>query len=430
MGFSKKTIRDIDIRGKKLLIRVDYSVELDISGQIVDDYKIRASLPTLRYALEQGASIVLISHMGRPEGVFSSSLSLFAVAKRLRELLEHDVDFVPECVGERASKAKKSLQPGQVVLFENLRFDVREENNNEDFAAELARGMDIFVQDGFAVCYREHASVSAITKKILSVAGLLLAKEMTMLGSVFDENSHSTVAIINGLSITERLPVIEKALLHADVVVFGGLVADVFLHASGLKTGKTAIHSDEIPLAKQLMSRFVAATYERGVQLVLPFDAVVTKRTDVQAKTRIVDWSAHVISEIESYPRRPLHEESQVQHDETIVDVGPFTGAYVAGLIQHAQTVLLVGTPGDTTVYGAQGPVGPFAHGTELILEAMTGQFGKRPKCSIVVGDDAVGFTVKRGVERAFNHVSTGGGASLEVLAGQELIGVALLEET
>lgn len=427
--FSKKTIRDIDIRGKRLLLRTDYSVEITEDGEIVDDYKLRATLPTLRYALEQGAAIVIISHMGRPDGVFTSKLSLFAVAKRLRQLLTQDVDFVPECTGDRATKAKQTLQPGQIVLFENLRFDRREEANDAGFASELAADIDIFVQDGFAVSYRQHATTDAITKLLPSVAGLLLEKEAQILGSAFAGAPEPTLAIISGLSVHEKLPLIETALAHADAVAFGGLLADVFLHAVGVKTGRSHIDASELPLAKELLSRFAAARHERGLQLYLPYDAVVTERTDAAAHTRIVDWSAHVIADIEAYPKRAVHEASQVKDDEIIVDIGPFTGAYLAGVIQRMGTVVFAGTPGDTAVRNVRGPVGPFAHGTELVLEAMSGQFGMRPKRTIIVGDDAVGFTVRRGIENVFDHVSTGGGASLELLAGHTLVGIDSLED-
>ena len=427
--FSKKTIRDIDIRGKRVLLRTDYSVELTEDGEFIDDYKLRATLPTLHYALEQDAAIVLLSHMGRPEGNFTSKLSLFAVAKRLRELLARDVDFVPECVGDRATKAKHALQPGQIVLFENLRFDVREEQNDAGFAGELAADMDVFVQDGFAVSYRQHASTDAITKILPSVAGLLLEKEVRMLSGAFIDNSGRTLAIISGLSVHDKLPLIEKALAGADAVAFGGLLADVFLNAVGVRTGKSHVDASELPLAKELLSRFAEAKRERGLQLYLPYDAVVAHRTDAAAHTRIVDWSAHVIADIEAYPKRALHNASQVQEHEIIVDIGPFTGAYLAGVIQRMDTVILAGTPGDTAVRNVRGPVGPFAHGTELVLEAMSGQFGLRPKRTIIVGDDAVGFTVRRGVENVFEHVSTGGGASLEVLAGHSLVGVDNLED-
>lgn len=431
MRFNKKTIRDIDVSGKKILLRVDYSVDVGGDGEIGNDYKIRASLPTIRYLLERGAAVAICSHMGRPEGKVVNSLSLFSVAKHLNKLLENTkVDFVPECVGERVQKAKDGLRPGQVILLENLRFDAREESNDQGFAAELASGMDIFVQDGFAVAYRQHASVDAITKQLPSVAGLLLEKEILSLGYVFGGTAKKpVVAIINGLSVNERLHVIESAIERADVIAFGGLLADVFIHEIGVHTGKTSIDKSELPLARELLVRMRKAHEERGLQLYLPQDAVAAKRTDVLAETRIVDWSAHVIADIEAYPKRAPHESGQVKDDEIIVDIGPFTGAYLAGVMQFAGTVLLAGTPGDTTVVGHRGPVGPFAHGTELIVEGMTGQFGRKPDVTVVAGDDAVNYVINRGLESGITHVSTGGGASMEVLAGRSLIGVDVLEE-
>ncbi len=431
MGLAKKTIRDIDITGKRLLIRVDYSVDVDRDGQIVDDAKLRATLPTVRYALEQGAGVVLCSHMGRPGGVFSSNLSLFPVAKQLRQLLGVDVDFVPECVGERATKAKQAVKPGQVLLLENLRFDSREEANDEMFAAELAQDIDLFVQDGFAVAYRKHASVDAITHQLPSVAGLLVEREITMLSSVFsDEVQHPLVVIVGGGSVAEKVHIIERAIMHADVLVLGGVIGTTFLHQMGVKTGKTPLADDDVALTRTLLDAARRAHSDRGFTLYVPQDAVVAAHGEAGQKTRIVDWGAHVIADIEAYPKRPLHESSQVMENEYVLDVGPFTGAYIAGLVQFADTVLWDGVLGDVTVRGHTGPVGPFAHGSELVLEALTGQFGRRPRRVIAAGDDTASFINDRGVASGFEHVSTGGGASLELLAGRSIIGVDALENT
>lgn len=426
----KKTLKDIDIRGKKLLVRVDFSVVIGDHGEIVDDYKIRASLPTLQYAIEQGASVVLISHMGRPEGKFTSALSLFPVAKHLRKLLGSEVDFIPDCTGERVAKAKAGLHPGAVIVLENLRFDPREESNDDAFAQELAEGMDVFVQDGFAVTYRRHASVEAVTHHLPSVAGLLLDREMQHLTSLQEENlQRPFIAVVSGLSIGERLPIIDTMIARADALVLGGLLADAFLHVLGVSTGRTPLNEEEVPLAQTILHRVHEERQKRPFQLYLPYDAVVASKTDASADTRIVDFSAHVIADIEAYPKRPVHAASQVRDNEIIVDIGPFTGAYIAGLMQYAGAVLLCGTPGDTAVTGARGPVGPFAHGTELIVEGMTGQFGRHPRTTIVTGDDAVGYVTARHIEDAFSLVSTGGGASMEVLAGHSLVGVDCLED-
>lgn len=430
MGFTKKTITDIDIAGKRLLIRVDYSVEIDAQGDVVDDTKLRATLPTIHYALEQGAAVVLCSHLGRPEGVSKPELSLFPVAKRLRSLLERDVEFVPECVGERAEKVAGGAQPGQVVLLENLRFDAREEANDDGFAAELAKLADVFVQDGFAVAYRSHASISAITRHIQSVAGLLLEREVSLLSEVYSEGApQPRIAIVGGISVAEKVHVIERAIAHADVLVLGGPLATVFLHEMGVKTGKSPIVDADAPLARELLDRVREQRRGRGFTLVVPQDAVVAKRDDSMAELRIVDWSAHVIADIEAHPKRATHEASQTADDELILDIGPFTGAFVAGLVQFAGTVLWSGVLGDVTTSGHSNPVGPFAHGSELVIEALTGQFGRKPARVIVAGDDTADFIRSRGMTDAFDLVSTGGGASDELLGGRTLVGVDVLED-
>lgn len=430
MGFSKKTIRDIDVSGKKLLVRVDYNVVILEDGSIEDDYKLRASLPTIEHALNNGASLVLVSHLGRPEGNARPELSLFPVAKKLRELLDRPVEFIPASSGERVEKLKQNLVPGQVALLENLRFDSREEANDDGFAAELASGMDFFVQDGFAVAYRAHASVEAVTRHLPSVAGLLLETEMTYLGSIFsDEQPKPLIAVISAESVHEKLGLLERAISQADALVIGGGMAATFLKVMGVDVGRSLVNDDDVNVVRELIDRMQNARTERGFRWCLPQDAVVSNRDDKLAKTRIVDWSANVIAEITAYPKRTLYSDSQVADDELILDMGPFTGAYVAGLMQFAGTVLMAGTPGRAEVAGLQGPIGPFAQGTQLVLEAMAGQFGFQPPETVVIGDDAVSYVTNRSMTAAFDHVSTGDGASYMVLAGQDLIGVQCLWE-
>ena len=430
MSFSKKTIRDIDIRGKRLLIRTDYNVPVNAHGVVTDDRKLRASLATIQYALEQDAAIILCSHLGRPEGTARAELSLFPIAKRLQELLGREITFVPECVGERAAKATSSCQPGQIVLLENLRFDAREESNDDAFAAQLAGYADIFVQDGFAVAYRRHASVEAITHHLQSVAGLLVENELRSLETVISSTAaRPIIAVIGGERVAETFALLDQVLHTADVVAVGGPMAAAFLHEMGVATGSTKIIDEDKPLVHQLLATVAEQRRERGLAFVLPYDAVVARSDTASASTRIVDWSAHVIADIESYPKRPLHEASQVAADEQILDIGPFTGAYLAGLTQFAGTVVWCGALGRTDVIGQRGPVGPFAHGSELLVEALSGQFGKRPAYTVVAGDDATAYIENRGLLDIFDHISTGGGASLEVLAGRSLVGVDALED-
>ena len=427
MSFYKKTIHDIDLSGKRVLLRADYNVPLDDRGEITDDYRIQQSLPTIQFLLERGASVIACSHLGRPDGKPDPKYSLLPVAKRLKELLGRDVDFVPDCIGERAEKVAANLQPGQVVLLENLRFHAEEEENNQEFAKRLAGLADVFVQDGFGVVHRAHASTEAVTHFLPSVAGLLLEKEVDTITGVMENPARPLVAVIGGAKIADKIEVIKRFIDIADIVAIGGAMANTFLHATGVKIGKSVTSEEDVPLAKEILELARAKTKNGKFVFYLPQDDVVASKIDKTAKTRIVDWSAHIIADIENYPKRPLHEESQVKADEMILDVGPFSAAFVAGALQLAGTVVWNGALGVTETEGLQGPVGPFAHGTELLTEAMTGQFGNRP-FSLVGGGDTVGYIESHGLLQAFNHVSTGGGASLELMSGRKLPGVEALE--
>lgn len=430
MSSVKKTIKDIDISGKKLLIRVDYSVELDEKGEVAEDFKLRVTLPTIKYALEHGAAVILCSHMGRPDGRSRPDLSLFPVAKRLRELLGKNIEFIPETTGERARKAAQNLQPGRVMLLENLRFHPGEEANDPEFAKQLAGYADVFVQDGFAVSYRRHATVEAVTHHLPSVAGLLVQKEMAWLGCVFGANKTApVVAVIGGESVREKTALIERAIQGADVLVVGGKLGVVFMHALGVKTGKTPFRREDLSLAKTLIDRVMAERERRPFMFYVPADAVVARSDQSDTSTRIVDWSAHAVAEVEAYPLRPKREDSEVADDEMILDIGPFSGAFIAGLAQFAGTMLWDGAVGESAVRGLRGPVGPFAHGSELVVEAMTGQYGRKPLRTVVSGDDAVNYVLSKKVRRGFSHVSSGGGASQEVLSGRPLIGYVALED-
>ncbi|HUB93391.1 MAG TPA: phosphoglycerate kinase [Verrucomicrobiae bacterium] len=427
MSFTKKTIRDIDLNGKKVLLRADYNVPLDERSNITDDYRLQQSVPTLRFLLEHGASIIVCSHLGRPDGKPNPSFSLLPVAKRLAELLERHVEFVPDCIGERAQKASENLQPGQVVLLENLRFHPEEEKNDEDFARQLAALAEIFVQDGFGVVHRAHASTDAVTHFLPSVAGLLLEREVDTITNVMENPQRPLVAVVGGAKIADKLDVLKRFIDIADVVAVGGAMANTFLQAKGIGIGKSKTDEGDLPLAKEILELASAKSRNGKFVFYLPQDGVVAHKVDKTAKTRIVDWSAHVVAEIENYPKRPPQETATVDEEEMILDVGPFSGAFIAGTLQLAGTVVWNGALGVTETEGLQGPVGPFAHGTELLVEAMTGQFGNRP-FSLVGGGDTVGYIESRNLLSAFNHVSTGGGASLELMSGRKLPGVEALE--
>lgn len=428
MAFNKKTVKDIDVHGKRVLLRADYNVPLDDKGKITDDYRLQQSLPTLRYLLEKGASIIVCSHLGRPGGKPNPEESLFPVAKRLQELLEHDVEFVPECVGERAKKAADKLKPGEILLLENVRFYPGEESNDETFAKDLAALADVFIQDAFGVVHHGAVSVSELPKYLPSAAGLLLEKEVDTISTAMENPKRPLVAVIGGAKISDKIEVLQRFIDVADAVVIGGAMANTFLHATGHKVGKSKIAPDDLPLAKEILHKVSEVKAKRDFVFYLPQDGVVAKKLDRAAPTRIVDWSAHVIADIEAYPKRPLHEASQVADDEMILDIGPFSGAFIAGLMQLSGTAVWNGAMGVTETKGLRGPVGPTAHGTELLMEAMLGQFGNRP-FSIVGGGDTVGFIQQRGLVASFDHVSTGGGASLELMSGRKLPGIEALED-
>jgi 3-phosphoglycerate kinase len=428
MTFSKKTIRDINLKGKTVLLRADYNVPLKADGNIANDYRIRQSLPTVKYLLEQGSKVVICAHLGRPTGPHDKHCSLRPVAKRLGQLLKQDVTFIEDCVGSKVGNAVKKMKIADVVLLENLRFHPEEEKNDPDFAKQLAAVADVFVQDGFGIVHRAHASTEGVTHYLPSVAGLLLEKEVSTIEGVIKDPKRPLMAIIGGAKITDKLDVLNRFIDIADVVAVGGAMANTFLLAEGIETGKSLVEPDEVALAKDIMEKARARAKKEQFIFYLPQDGVVATSIDKNAATRIVDWDAHVIADIESYPKRPDRAKSTVGHNELILDIGPFSGAFIAGAMQLVETVIWNGTMGITEVpaVAGQGPVGPFAHGTDIIIDAMLGEYGHRP-FSVVGGGDTVGYVENRDLVDCFNHVSTGGGASLDLMSGKKLPGVEAL---
>lgn len=426
--FTKKTIRDIDVQGKRVLLRADYNVPVDDRGVITDDYRILQSLPTIKALLEKDVRLVIISHLGRPEKFGDPACTLKPVAKRLSELLGQDVAFATDCVGEVADKAVAELQPGHVLLLENVRYHEEEEKNDDGFAAQLAKHADVFVQDGFGVVHRAHASTDAITRHLPSVAGLLLEKEVDTITSVMGSPDRPLMAIVGGAKIADKIEVLNRFIDIADFIAIGGAMANTFLAARGIDVAKSKYDKDELPLARDILKKAADKTKQGNFIFYLPQDAVVATKVDKTAKTRVVDWDAHMFAEVESYPKQPSEASRVVAEDEMILDIGPFSGAFIAGAMQMAHTVVWNGTMGVTETPAVHGPVGPFAHGTELIIDAALGEFGHRPFC-VVGGGDTVGYVAQRGLTNAFNHVSTGGGASLELMSGRTLPGVEALQD-
>jgi phosphoglycerate kinase len=424
--FTKKTIRDIDLKGKTVLLRADYNVPVE-KGKITSDFRIQQSLPTVEYLLEQKCRVIICSHLGRPKGPHDLDCSLKPVAKRLGELLKKDVAFADDCVGAAATEAVKMLKPGHVLLLENVRFHPQEEENDTAFAKKLADLADVFVQDGFGVVHRAHASTEAVTHFLPSVSGLLLEKEVDTLTNVMAKPKRPLMAIIGGAKISDKMEILNKLIDLADFVAIGGAMANTFLLAKGVEIGKSLADKEDLSLARDIMDRAAKKAKEGQFVFYLPQDGVVAHKIDKAAKTRIVDWGAHVIADIENYPKRPPHEASAIKSDEMILDVGPFSGAFIAGGIQLVNTVIWNGALGVTEVEALHDPVGPFAHGTDLIMDSLVGQFGHKP-FSVIGGGDTTGYLESRKMTDYFDHVSTGGGASLELMSGKKLPGVEALQ--
>jgi phosphoglycerate kinase len=423
--FVKQTIRDIDMRGKTVLLRADYNVPVR-DGKITDDYRVQQSLPTIRYILEQGATLIICSHLGRPKSPMDTEYSLFPVAKRLQQLLDKPVAFATDTIGESAQKAVKGAKPGHVVLLENVRFYAEEEANDPSFAKQLASLADIFVQDGFGVVHRAHASTEGVTHYLPSVAGLLVEKEVDTITKVMKEPVRPLMAIVGGAKITDKLDVLHRFIALADFVAIGGAMANTFLAAQGHNVGDSLYEKADVPVAKSILRAAALEARKRPFVFSIPHDVVVAEKIDPAASTRIVELTSHTMADIQYYPGRVPAGASRVHAHEKILDIGPFSASFIAGGIQLANTVVWNGTMGVTETAGLQGPIGPTAHGTQTVIEALLGELGHKP-FTVVGGGDTVGYVESRKLAEHFGHVSTGGGASLELMGGRTLPGVEAL---
>jgi phosphoglycerate kinase len=423
--FTKQTVKDVDLAGKTVVLRADYNVPLE-NGVITDDYRIQQSLPTVQYLLDHAAKVIICSHLGRPTGPKDAANSLFPVAKRLQQLLDRPVEFATDCVGEQAQKASAGLKQGQVLLLENLRFHPEEEANDPEFAKQLASLADIFVQDGFGVVHRAHASTEGITHFLPSVAGLLLHKEVDTITNVMLKPERPLMAIVGGAKIADKIEILHRFIEIADFVAVGGAMANTFLAAQGVQIGDSLYDKADVPVAKSILRQAAVQAKKRPFVFAVPHDVVVADDIDKTKPTRIVDFTAHAIADIENYPKRAPLSASHVHAHEKILDIGPFSGSFIAGGIQLANTVVWNGTMGVTETESLQGKIGPYAHGTELVIEALLGEFGHKP-FTVVGGGDTVGYVESRKLVDCFGHVSTGGGASLELMSGRKLPGVEAL---
>jgi len=425
--FTKKTINDIDLNGKRVLLRADYNVPINEDGSIGSDFRIQQSVPTIKALLDKNVRLVIMSHLGRPDGKPDPKLSLKPVAKHLAQLLDQDVQFVGDCIGPEVDQAVAALEPKQILMLENVRFHPEEEKNDPAFAEKLSKYGEVFVQDCFGVAHRAHASIVAVTDYLPSVAGLLLEKEVDTITRVMDTPERPLMAIIGGAKISDKIDVLTRFIEIADFIAIGGAMANTFLAAEGIDIAKSKYEPNDVPIAKDILVQAREKAKRERFIFYIPQDGVVATSLDKTAKTRIVDWDAHVIAEVESYPKQPTENSRVIASDEMLLDIGPFSGAFIAGGIQLANTVVWNGTMGVTETPAVQGPVGPFAHGTELVIDSLLGDYGHRP-FSLVGGGDTVGYVEHRNLTGAFNHVSTGGGASLELMAGRALPGVEALQ--
>lgn len=392
---NKKSLNDISVSNKKVLVRVDYNVPMDKAGNITDDTRIRATIPTLNFLLSKNAAVILASHLGRPKGKVAPEFSLKPVAEKLSQMLDSEVKFAPDCVGAEASKMAAELQPGQILLLENLRFHAEEEKNDPEFAKQLAGLAEILVNDAFGVSHRAHASVHGITKYIPAVPGFLMDKELLFLGQAVTNPVRPFAAIIGGAKVSDKIGVIENLLNKVDTLIIGGGMANTFLAAQGYQTGKSLVEADKFDLAKQLLE--TAKT--KGVNLLLPDDVVVADKfaADAEHKTVAVD---------------------QIPAEWMALDIGPATAGKYAAALNGMKTVVW------------NGPMGvfefdAFAVGTEAVAKAVAASGAK----SIVGGGDSVAALEKLNLAAQITHISTGGGASLEFLEGKELPGIAALAD-
>ena len=430
VGF--KTIRDVDLKGKRVLLRADYNVPLK-AGHIADSYRLQQSLETVDYIIKQGAkNLVIISHLGRPKGA-QEDLSLRPVAKRLSELLGKPVHFAEDCVGDKAASAVAALPAGGVLLLENLRFHPEEEKNDPAFAEAIvsASGCDLFVEDGFGVVHRAHASTEAITKFLPSVGGLLLAHEVDVLSQVMAKPERPLIAVVGGAKIADKIDVLKKFIELADCVAVGGALANDFLAIEDVKVGSSLTDASEFDSARQVLTLARKAEKQRAFNFIIPIDAVVSTNANGHMPTRVVDLSNGLLAGSQFYPKKPPLQAFNVMADEKILDIGPASAAMIAGAIKLSRTVIWSGTLGMAEVPGISGAEAPFAQGTRFVAEAMLGASNRHAHkpFSVVGGGDTVAWVESQGLTDDFNHVSTGGSASLELMAGHKLPGIESLEK-
>ncbi|RLD12432.1 phosphoglycerate kinase [candidate division KSB1 bacterium] len=396
---AKLTIDQVELKGKKVLIRCDFNVPLNERQEITDDRRIRASLPTIKKVLQEGGAAVLCSHLGRPKGQVKPEFSLKPVAKRLEELLNKPVKMAPDCIGPDVKKMKEELKPGEILLLENLRFHKGETDNDPEFARQLAEGCDLFINDAFGTAHRAHASTVGVTQYFKQcAAGYLIEKELKYLGQAIENPQRPFVAVLGGAKISGKIDVIKNLFNKVDALIIGGGMAYTFFKAQGYEIGKSLLEEDRIEMAKEILQE----AKEKKITFLLPVDVVAADRFDNEADRKIVKVT-------------------EIPADYMGMDIGPETITLFANEIKKAKTIVW------------NGPVGVFempnfANGTRKIAEAIA-EATKNGAISVIGGGDSAAAVSQFGMDDQFTHISTGGGASLEFLEGKELPGIAALTE-
>jgi len=399
---NKLTVKDVDVKGKRVLVRCDFNVPMK-EGKITDENRIIGALPTIKYLLEQGAKVILCSHLGRPKGEFNLKYSLSAVANRLNELLDGKVTFANDVIGEDATQKVNSLKSGEAVLLENLRFHKEEEKNDREFCSRLASFCDVYVNDAFGTAHRAHASTAGIVEYGFvktAVAGTLIAKELEIIGGALENANRPFVAVLGGSKVSDKIGVIENLLKKVDTLLIGGGMAYTFLRAMGLNVGKSLVEEDKIELAKNLME----LAKQKGVNLVLPADAVACHHFPDP-----IDDESIIVKTVSV---------QEICDDDMCMDIGERTSKEFFEHIIKAKTVIW------------NGPMGVFENpilskGTKKIAEALK----QSSATTIVGGGDSAAAIEQFGYSKFVSHISTGGGASLEFMEGKVLPGVACLND-
>ena len=393
MNYNKKTIYDVDVKGKKVLLRCDFNVPQDKeTGEITSDKRIVAAIPTIKYLLENGAAVISCSHLGKPKGEWKTKLTLAPVAKRLSELLGQEVIFASDIIGEDAQAKAAALQPGQIMLLENLRFDIREEKNGADFAKALADMADLFVSDAFGTVHRAHASTAGVAAYLPAYSGLLVNKELSIMGKALDDPKRPFVAVLGGAKVSDKINVINNLLEKADTIIIGGGMAYTFKKAQGYEIGTSLLEADRLDYAREMVEKAAA----KGVKFLLPVDNLCAAEFSAEAE--------------------PVLVEGNIPANLMGMDIGPKTVELFAEAVKGAGTIVW------------NGPMGvfefdKFAGGTKAMAKALA----ESGAVTIVGGGDSAAAVEKLGFADKITHISTGGGASLEFLEGKDLPGVACL---